>query len=154
MTIITSISEKQTIEIAEKISKTLQPGDLLCLYGNLGSGKSVFCRGLIRKISQNPQLTVPSPTFTLVQVYDTNTAPIWHFDLYRLKDADEVFELGWEDALAEGISLVEWPERIDDLALPDRLEIHFSLTNSNETHRTLALKPSGNWQERLSDIDL
>ncbi len=107
-----SCSEPETIAFAARIAKTLKSGDVVLLSGDLGAGKSVFARAVIRVLSGNPALDVPSPTYTLVQVYETPVGPVWHFDLYRLKSPDEVFELGWDDALADGIVLVEWPERL------------------------------------------
>ena len=70
----------------------------------------------------DPNLIVPSPTFTLVETYDTPLGPYWHFDLYRLETPEQVYELGWEEALAEGVVLVEWPERLGAL-LPEHLSV-------------------------------
>ncbi len=110
---ITSASEIETIEAAHAFAlTTLKPTDIVLFSGDLGAGKSVFCRAIIRALSGQPDLDVPSPTFTLVQTYDTPLAPLWHFDLYRLKDPEEIFELGWEDALGHGILLIEWPDRL------------------------------------------
>ena len=97
---------------ARDLAASAQPGDVYLLEGDLGAGKTAFSRAFIRALSADPELNVPSPTFTLVQVYETPKAPIHHFDLYRLKDAEEIFEIGWEDALAGGIVLVEWPDRL------------------------------------------
>ena len=110
--IITSLTEADTIKAATEFAATLRPGDTILLTGDLGAGKSVFCRAIIRTLTGQPELEVPSPTYTLIQAYDTPAAPIWHFDLYRLKTPDEIFELGWEDAQAGGICLIEWPDRL------------------------------------------
>ena len=126
-----SKSEEETAQIAAKLAPELGPGDIVCLHGNLGMGKSVFARALIRALTENPEQEVPSPTFTLVQTYESKTGEIWHFDLYRLKDPDEVYELGWEDALSQAISLIEWPERLGYLLPPDRLDIRFTTTPDN-----------------------
>lgn len=108
----TTRTEAETAAFAAKLAPKMKPGAVLLLQGDLGAGKTVFARALIRALSGDPALDVPSPTFTLVQTYDTPAGMVWHFDLYRLKDPEEIFELGWEEALAEGIVLVEWPERL------------------------------------------
>lgn len=105
-------SEEETIKVAAEFAATLKLRDIILLNGDLGMGKSVFSRAVIRAITHNPDLDVPSPTFTLAQTYDTPLGDIWHFDLYRLKDPEELYEIGWEDALSSGIVLVEWPERL------------------------------------------
>ncbi|MDD3020872.1 MAG: tRNA (adenosine(37)-N6)-threonylcarbamoyltransferase complex ATPase subunit type 1 TsaE [Alphaproteobacteria bacterium] len=106
-----SASEDDTIRIATDFARNLTRGDVVLLDGDLGAGKSVFARAVIRSLVQDSELDVPSPTFTLVQTYDSKAGEIYHFDLYRLKDPEEIFELGWEEALS-GIVLVEWPERL------------------------------------------
>lgn len=121
-----SRSEDDTVALAHRLATMLKPGDVLCLHGNLGMGKSVFARGLIRALAGKPALEVPSPTFTLVQTYDTAAGDVWHFDLYRLKNPDEVYELGWEEGLANAIVIVEWPERLGYLMPPGRIDINLS----------------------------
>jgi tRNA threonylcarbamoyl adenosine modification protein YjeE len=101
--------EAETTALAERFTKIVKKGDVLALYGTLGMGKSVFARGLIQKLTDAEE--VPSPTFTLVQGYDAPQFEIYHFDLYRLKDPDEVFELGFEEAVYGGVCLIEWPEK-------------------------------------------
>lgn len=105
-------SEAQTKKIAADLISDLQSGDVLCLYGDLGAGKSVFARSLIRSLSGDPDLNVPSPTFTLVQSYDTKHGQIWHCDFYRLEIPEEVFELGWDDIEDNFLTLIEWPQKI------------------------------------------
>ncbi len=122
-----SNSEEETAQHARDFAGTLRPGDVICLYGDLGLGKSVFARALIRHLAEDADLEVPSPTFTLVQTYDTAAGPLWHFDLYRLKDPEEVYELGWEEALAEAINIIEWPERLGYLLPGNRIDIHLTL---------------------------
>lgn len=121
-----SRSEDDTVALAHRLATMLKIGDVLCLHGNLGMGKSVFARGLIRALAGKPALEVPSPTFTLVQTYDTAAGDVWHFDLYRLKNPDEVYELGWEEGLANAIVIVEWPERLGYLMPPGRIDINLS----------------------------
>lgn len=104
-----SETEAQTAAIAEKLAAVAQKGDVFALYGTLGMGKSVFARAFIQKLTKAEE--VPSPTFTLVQEYTAPDFNIFHFDLYRLKSPDEVFELGFEEAVYGGVSLIEWPEK-------------------------------------------
>lgn len=118
-------SENETQDLARTMAATLAPGDVLCLNGDLGAGKSTFARALIRALCGIPDLDVPSPTFTLVQNYDSPHGPVWHFDLYRIRNSDEIWELGWEDALAEGIVIVEWPERLGSLRPASAKTIYF-----------------------------
>ncbi|MCB9987980.1 MAG: tRNA (adenosine(37)-N6)-threonylcarbamoyltransferase complex ATPase subunit type 1 TsaE [Rhodospirillales bacterium] len=127
-----SKSEKDTETFAASLTAALQPGDTLCLHGDLGTGKSVFCRALIRALSHDNDLDVPSPTFTLVQTYDTRRGPVYHFDLYRLEDPEEVYELGWDDALAEGITLIEWPEKAGVFLPASARHIHIAQTGPHE----------------------
>lgn len=104
-------SELETAALAAKIAASAQNGDVFLLSGTLGAGKSVFARAFVQTLC-GQDTDVPSPTFTLVQTYESGKGPLWHFDLYRLKDPDEIYEIGWEDAMADGIALVEWPERL------------------------------------------
>ncbi len=103
---------------------SLMPGDCLCLSGDLGAGKTTFARALIRAIADDPDLEVPSPTFTLVQSYELRL-PVTHLDLYRLGHADELDELGLEDALLDGVALIEWPERALERLPQNPVEISF-----------------------------
>ncbi|MDR7033531.1 tRNA (adenosine(37)-N6)-threonylcarbamoyltransferase complex ATPase subunit type 1 TsaE [Mesorhizobium sp. BE184] len=99
-----------TARLGEDLAMALRPGDVFALQGDLGAGKSTLARALIRALADDSALDVPSPTFTLVQSYETRV-PIHHLDLYRLGSAAELDELGLDDALAEGAALVEWPQR-------------------------------------------
>lgn len=145
---IISNNEQETLDFAVKISPILEIGDILCLYGDLGAGKSTFARALIRELSGSPKLDIPSPTFTLMQRYDTQHGAIAHFDLYRIKNPEEIYELGWDDAISEGITLVEWPERLEMLAPASRLDIVFSHIKQSPEKREIMLNPQGNWKER------
>ena len=103
-------SEDETIKLATQLARLAKAGDTFALYGTLGMGKSVFARGFIQSLTKAEE--VPSPTFTLVQSYEAPNFEIYHFDLYRLKSPDEIFELGMEEALYEGVCLIEWPEKM------------------------------------------
>lgn len=119
--------EQATLRLGEDLALALRRGDVLALHGDLGTGKTTLARSLIRALAGDPELEVPSPTFTLVQVYE-GRLPIQHFDLYRLSSQDELDELGFDDALEQGAALVEWPEQAGD-RLP-RDAIRLELTES------------------------
>ena len=112
---IISQSEKETAQAARDFAQSLSGQAIILLHGDLGMGKSVFCRHLIKALCNDETLEVPSPTFTLLQQYQYDKGMIWHFDLYRLSDPSEIYEIGWEEALENGIILVEWPERLGTL---------------------------------------
>jgi len=114
--------ESATERLGATLAERLRVGDVVGLKGELGAGKTTLARAIIRAAAGDPELIVPSPTFTLVEVYETPRGSFWHFDLYRLEAAEQVYELGWEEALAEGIALVEWPERLGPL-LPKHLSV-------------------------------
>jgi len=107
-------SEADTVAIAAAFAPLLRPGDTVLLEGGLGAGKTSFARGLLRTLAGDPALAVPSPTFALVQPYEAAGTPVLHIDLYRLDKPGEAAELGLEDDTA--IRLVEWPDRLPDLA--------------------------------------
>ncbi len=121
--IVHTYSEADTIAYARAFASCLRGGDSVLLHGDLGMGKSVFSRAVIRALSGDDFLEVPSPTFTLVQTYDVPVGCVWHFDLYRLSDPDEVYELGWEEAITDGILLIEWPERLGGLTPRKHYEV-------------------------------
>ena len=130
-------SEQETIAFATRFAESLNAGDVVLLRGDLGAGKSVFARAIIRTLSNDETLEVPSPTFTLVQTYETPEAEIWHFDLYRLEDPEEIFEIGWEEALSGGLSLVEWPDRLGPYAPQNAIDIEISITEDG--HRMITI---------------
>jgi tRNA threonylcarbamoyladenosine biosynthesis protein TsaE len=107
-----------TEALGARLAATLRPGDAVLLDGPLGAGKSALARALIRAATANPALDVPSPSYTLVQAYDTAQGPLHHFDLWRLDGPGGVIELGWDEARM-GIVVVEWAERLGYLR-PDR----------------------------------
>jgi tRNA threonylcarbamoyladenosine biosynthesis protein TsaE len=119
--------EAATERLGAALAGRLQPRDVVALVGGLGAGKTTLARAILRAASGAPALVVPSPTFTLVEVYDTPRGAFWHFDLYRLETAEQVFELGWEEARADGIVLVEWAERLGPLLPHERLTVTLSI---------------------------
>jgi len=120
------LMESDTLALAQTLAAKAQSRDILLLYGPMGAGKSVFARGFIRALT-TPDTDVPSPTFTLVQTYETQAGELWHFDLYRIKSPEDLIELGWEEALSKAIVLVEWPERLGPLTPPHATRIYFDL---------------------------
>ena len=108
---VTARDEAETARIAGAVAQVSLAGDVLALAGDLGSGKTAFARGFIRALT-TPEEEVPSPTFTLVQSYAAGGRTLYHFDLYRIEDPEEAWELGIEEALAGGVTLIEWPGRL------------------------------------------
>jgi tRNA threonylcarbamoyl adenosine modification protein YjeE len=145
--------ENATAALARRLAALAQPGDVIALKGELGAGKTSFARAFIR--ARGGDETVPSPTFTLVQTYELPGelpgGAIWHFDLYRLRAPEEAWELGIEDAFHDGISLIEWPERLGPLLPPHALlvELDFSATPAG---RRVTLSGGDDWTARLAAI--
>jgi tRNA threonylcarbamoyladenosine biosynthesis protein TsaE len=139
-------SVDHTKTLAQRLGRQLKNGDIVTLEGPLGSGKTTFARFLIQSLVQKP-IDVTSPTFNLVQIYDTPTYPIWHFDLYRLKNEEELFETGFEEALSHGVLLIEWPCRAGSFLPENRLNLKFSIEQEHEHH--VKLTPSGTWKTRV-----
>ena len=125
--------------------------DVIALSGGLGAGKTEFARAFIQARPGGEEIVeVPSPTFTLVQVYDLEP-PVWHFDLYRLSRAEDAWELGLEEALADAISLIEWPERLDTLLPQVRLDVAFGAGAAPEM-RDVTVTGYGDWAPRVGGL--
>ena len=132
--------ERETEVLGERLGKAVQPGAVIAYTGDLGAGKTAFTRGLARGLGYTGRVT--SPTFTIVNEYEGGRLPLFHFDLYRLGSADELFDIGWEDYLARGgVCAVEWSERAEDV-LEDciRVEIRRGETDSD---RIVTMKGEG-----------
>ena len=119
-------------------------GDVFFLKGELGAGKTVLARGFLQALL-GAGLDVTSPTFTLVQVYETDLFDIWHTDLYRLEDFSQLFELGLEEAFETSVSLIEWPDRLGSMIPQDRLEISLKFSQNG---RSAHITPYGLWKDR------
>ncbi|ADJ24104.1 protein of unknown function UPF0079 [Hyphomicrobium denitrificans ATCC 51888] len=145
------LSENDVVRLADEIAFFLQPGDTLCLEGDLGAGKSTFARALIRALSGDPSLDVPSPTFTLTQSYETPRFEVAHFDLYRLTDPEEIDELGLESALTRGVAVIEWPSRGGDRIPEDHVAMLLEEGDS-ETLRTITITSAASLIERLQRL--
>jgi tRNA threonylcarbamoyl adenosine modification protein YjeE len=142
--------EATMLDIAAAQAGWLEPGDFVGLRGDLGAGKTTFARGLIRALVETPYLETPSPTFTLMQVYDAPRGPVVHADFYRLRGARELDNLGWDEAITGAIAIVEWPERVAEALPVDRLEIEIRFDPSRgPDFRSLTLRGTGRMRRRL-----
>ena len=134
-----------TAGLGRALGPVLRPGDAILLAGPVGAGKTHLARALIQSILVVPE-DVPSPTFTLVQVYETTRGPLWHADLYRLSDPDEVEELGLADAFETAICLVEWPDR---LHTPPPGALTIDLAHAGESRTATLTWEGGGWDARM-----
>lgn len=148
----TDADEAACGRLAQRIALKLKPGDAIALHGNLGTGKTTFARALIRALLDNDGAEVPSPTFALMQLYETPRLQLAHLDLYRLADESEVDELGTADLLDTSAIVVEWPERAPSFLPANRLDITLSEGGAAGT-RTITVTPSGTWIPRLQRLD-
>lgn len=142
--------EAATRAFAERLAHLARPGDVIALRGDLGMGKTTLARAFIRALT-SPGEEVPSPTFTLVQTYETADAQLWHFDLYRLEQPEDACELDIDDAFAEGISLIEWPDRLGRLLPGKRLDMTL-LPGKDAGARRVQLTGGGMWADRLKEL--
>ena len=148
---IEDVTEAELAKLAAWTSLILKKGDTVHLNGDLGAGKTTFARALIRHLSENSIDEIPSPTFALLQHYETARVDIYHFDLYRLSDPDEAFEIGLDDAAINGVSLIEWPERLENHVGPDYLDIRLEEAQASE-ERHVTLTGHGMWRERIAGL--
>lgn len=117
-----SRSEAETEAFASALASGIEAGAVLCLEGELGVGKTVFARGFARGLGISEPIV--SPTFTILQGYQGGRLPFWHFDVYRIEEVEEMDEIGYEDCFyGEGVSLVEWPSRIEKLIPADAIRV-------------------------------
>lgn len=131
-------------DLAMQVAAHLCAGDCMLLSGPVGAGKTHFARSVIQTMLERLE-DVPSPTFTLVQTYDTSKGEVWHADLYRLSHIDELGELGLEDAFDTSITLIEWPDRLGDLRPARCLELAFSIPDLDTDLRILDVTANGSW---------
>ncbi|MGO4914629.1 tRNA (adenosine(37)-N6)-threonylcarbamoyltransferase complex ATPase subunit type 1 TsaE [Pseudogemmobacter sp. W21_MBD1_M6] len=149
---ITFSSEAETTDFARRLAGRVGAGDVILLEGSIGAGKTHFARSLIKAKLSEPE-DIPSPTFTLVQVYNEGDLDIWHSDLYRLTHPDEAVELGLTDAFETALCLVEWPDRLGDLLPADALVLSFSQGSTDESRRVIARSESPQWRARLERLN-
>lgn len=126
-----------TEALAAELARSARPGDAILLEGPLGAGKSAFARAFLRALAEDPNLDVPSPTFTLVQSYATPRGMAHHYDLWRLDGPAAMAELGWDDA-QNGIAIVEWPDRLGALRPPGALTVELQPTGPGSRRATLS----------------
>lgn len=146
-----------TQALAVRLGRLLHAGDVVALYGGLGAGKTTFARALIQSLQAPLGLVeeVPSPTFSLVQYYQIGPLGLWHFDLYRISGPGETHELGLEEAFAEGVSLIEWPQCVESRLPHNRLEIYLEIAADagiEESRRQVRLAGYGDWPERMQNV--
>ena len=144
--------EAATTRLGAALATLLKTGDAVMLSGDLGAGKSTLARGLVRALTR-PDEEVPSPTFTLVQQYEPSSGArpfLSHFDLYRLADASEAYELGLDEAMDEGAIVVEWPQRLGDRLPPVRLDIELTIVPEGRLAR---ITPHGDFTGRSFAIE-
>ncbi|MGA0605736.1 tRNA (adenosine(37)-N6)-threonylcarbamoyltransferase complex ATPase subunit type 1 TsaE [Phenylobacterium sp. VNQ135] len=139
--------EAATARLGAAIAAELKTGEAVCLTGPLGAGKSTLARALVRALT-TPTEDVPSPTFTLVQFYEGPRLKVAHFDLYRLSNPDEAYEIGLDEALDEGAAVVEWPERLEGRLPADRLDVEIAPSEDDADGRRVRLIPHGAWEGR------
>ena len=138
-----------TEDLAGRLAPLLRPGDVIALSGDLGTGKTCFARALICALGGGEN--VPSPTFTLAQMYEARDFDIWHFDLYRLERPEDCFELGIEEAMTGALCLIEWPERLGRYLPADRLDLRLEF-GATQSERIATLSGGGDWPKRLAGI--
>lgn len=136
--IFISSSEEETVLFATDFAKSLKKGEIILLNGDLGSGKSVFARGVIRAFGVKKQ--IPSPTFTIVNEYDTDFCKLYHFDMYRLEEVEEAIAIGVDEIFAdnESIKLVEWPEKVWQI-IPSKV-IKVNIEKIDDTKRKIIIE--------------
>ncbi len=139
-----------TAALGRTLAPRLHAGDVLLLSGGIGAGKTHFARALIQTLQENPE-DVPSPTFTLVQEYDTAAGPLVHADLYRLSGPEGVDELGLWDTFDTAICLIEWPDRLGTEAPADALYLDFALANDGTAREVTLHWQDARWDDRAPD---
>lgn len=137
-----SNSEIDTIRLGQKIASQLKKGDIIILLGDLGSGKTKLTEGILSYFGLQNEIS--SPTFTIVNEYDTENLKIFHFDLYRLADIDEFFAIGGEEYFEKGASIIEWGEMLEGYIPKKYLKLEFSRDNVNENKRIIKIENIGN----------
>lgn len=143
---IISNSEIETIELGKKIASKLNKGDVIVLSGDLGSGKTKLTEGILTYFGLQDEIS--SPTFTIVNEYDTEEFKIFHFDVYRLADIDEFYAIGGEEYFEQGVSIIEWGEIIEE-ALPNNyIKITFQRDLENENIRKIKIETIGNTKDQ------
>ncbi|ADE29524.1 tRNA (adenosine(37)-N6)-threonylcarbamoyltransferase complex ATPase subunit type 1 TsaE [Rickettsia prowazekii] len=124
-------SKKETKNFAKLFAQNLKPNDIVLLNGDLGAGKTFFCREIIKHFC-GKNTNIISPTFNLLQIYKTPKFNIYHYDMYRIKSPEEIYELGFEEALNGNLILIEWSEIIKHLLTPPLIEVNLKVLDNNK----------------------
>ena len=145
---LTTYSPEETERLGAALAKRLQPGDVIAYYGDLGAGKTAFTRGVAAGLGVTDRVT--SPTYTIVNEYLSGRIPLFHFDMYRLESADELFDIGWEDYLGRGgVCAVEWSEHVEE-ALNGAIRVELRKDPDEPDKRTILIKG----EKRFADLSL
>jgi len=144
------VDEGGTRDVADEVAGLVKAGDLVTLSGELGAGKTAFARALIRGLAGEPNLDVPSPTFTLMQVYENEIFPIVHADLYRIGNPSELTELGWDEATESALVLVEWADRAGGALPEERLDVRLTIPPEGGDRRTIEISGFGAFATRVA----
>ena len=133
-----SNSPEETAKLASELASSLKIGDVICLNGELGVGKTAFTKGLCAALGVKEDVT--SPTYTIINRYDA-PVPVFHIDAYRIDDSDEMYEIGFEDCLADGVCVIEWSVMIEDILPENRIEIEIKRDiNVHDDYREIEIK--------------
>lgn len=144
--------EQATLDLAASLARHTSTGDVIALSGELGAGKTTFARGFIQAKCKEPG-EVPSPTFTLLQVYESGDETIHHYDLYRLNNPEDAYELDIEDAFVSSISVIEWPEKLGTLIPAERLDVRLEFSQDPHARQAILTGHQG-WAMRLQEIGI
>ena len=148
---VDAASEEETATLAHEVVALLRRGDMVTLSGDLGAGKTTFARAMIRHLLDDPLIEAPSPTFTLMQVYEKGNLRLVHADFYRLGGADELAGLGWDEIVDGALALVEWAERAPSALPVDRLDVHLDFADPDKPHeRRITIVGHGVFEQRLA----
>ena len=147
---INSLSPEDTMNIAKSLAKLLNKGDSVVLTGNLGAGKTKFVEGFLSYFGIQNEIS--SPTFNIVNEYETKNESIYHFDVYRLEDSDEFYAIGGEEYFDKGICLIEWGETLEEVLPKNYIQISFIKDPSDENKRILEFQSFGNTEVILKKL--
>ena len=144
---------EETTSLGYKLGKLLNPGDVICLTGELGTGKTHITKGIAKGLGIND--TITSPTFTIVNEYDSGRLKLNHFDVYRVSDSDEVYAIGFDDYIfSDAVSIIEWANYIEDILPPSYLHINISKNLSKgENYRKISIIPYGERYEYIKELE-
>lgn len=145
---------EQTTELGIKLGKLLNPGDIVCLTGDLGTGKTHITKGIAKGLDIDDNIT--SPTFTIVNEYDTGRLKLNHFDVYRVSDPDEVYAIGFDDYIfSDAVSVIEWANYIEEILPKDLLHINIEKDFSKgENYRKITLTPYGKRYDYIKELKI